>query len=195
MRPRLSMPQDVFEEYAKDYDRWFDEHRDVYLSELARIRTVLPPLDNRSIEVGVGSGRFAAPLGITLGIEPSRALGLMARDRGIEILRGRAEDLPIKERSCSSVLLVTVLCFLDNPTLALREIHRILIPDGFIIVAFIIRGGRIHQKYIQDGTKGKFLSRARFYSPEEVVALLKDTRFRVVRIDSRAGFCIIAAQK
>jgi len=189
------MPQDVFEEYAKDYDRWFDEHRDVYLSELARIRTVLPPLDNRSIEVGVGSGRFAAPLGITLGIEPSRALGLMARDRGIEILRGRAEDLPIKERSCSSVLLVTVLCFLDNPTLALREIHRILIPDGFIIVAFIIRGGRIHQKYIQDGMKGKFLSRARFCSPEEVVALLKETWFRVVRIDSRAGFCIIAAQK
>lgn len=189
------MPPDVFEEYAEDYDRWFDEHRDVYLSELARIGAVLPPPDNRSIEVGVGSGRFAAPLGIRLGIEPSRALGLMARDRGIEIIRGRAEDLPIKERSCSSVLLVTVLCFLDNPALALREVHRILIPGGFLIVAFIDRGGPIHQKYVLDGMKGRFLSRARFYSPEDVAALLKEARFRVVRIDSRAGFCIIAAQK
>lgn len=189
------MPPDVFEEYAEDYDRWFDEHRDVYLSELARIGAVLPPPDNRSIEVGVGSGRFAAPLGIRLGIEPSRALGLMARDRGIEIVRGRAEDLPIKGGACSSVLLVTVLCFLDSPVLALREIHRILIPGGFVIVAFINRGGRIHQKYSLDGKKGKFLSRARFYSPEDVAALLEGARFQVVRIDSRAGFSIIAAQK
>lgn len=144
---------------------------------------------------GLGSGRFAAPLGITLGIEPSRALGRMARDRGIEIVGGSAEDLPIKGRSCSSVLLVTVLCFLDSPVLALQEIHRIFIPGGFVIVAFINRGGRIHQKYILDEKKGKFLSRARFYSPEDVAALLEGARFQVVWIDSRAGFSIIAAQK
>ena len=90
------MLKDVFEEYAEDYDRWFDEHRDEYLGELARIHKVFPPPDTRSIEVGVGSGRFAAPLGITLGIEPSRALCRMARQRGIEVIRGNAETLPIR---------------------------------------------------------------------------------------------------
>lgn len=189
------MPEDIFEEYAEDYDRWFDEHRDEYRNELARIRKVLPPPDNRSIEVGVGSGRFAAPLGITLGIEPSRALCRMARQRGIEIIRGNAETLPIRDKSCSSVLFVTVICFLEDPFPAFRELQRILVPGGFLVVAFIERGGDIHRKYLQEGGKGRFLSRAKFYSSDEVQALLIGTGFRVREVDSRVGFCVLAAQK
>ena len=189
------MPQDVFEDYANDYDRWFDVHRDEYLAELARIRRVLQAPDSRAIEVGVGSGRFAAPLGIALGIEPSLALGHMARRRGIEIVRGRAEALPFKDGSCSSVLMVTVICFLDNPEVAFREIHRILSQGGCLITAFIEREGMIHRKYLQRGGKGRFLSRARFYSWEEVRAFLNETGFAVTSIDSRVGFCVIASQK
>ena len=73
------MPEDVFARFAEEYDHWFEEHRIEYLAELARIRRLLPDPDSRAIEVGVGSGRFAGLLGITLGIEPSRALGRMAR--------------------------------------------------------------------------------------------------------------------
>jgi len=189
------MPEDIFEEYADDYDLWFDEHRDEYRNELGRIRKVLPAPDNRSIEVGVGSGRFAAPLGVTLGVEPSRALCRMARQRGIEIIRGRAEALPIRNESCSSVLFVTVICFLDDPVRAFRELHRILIPGGYLVVAFIERGGQIHRKYLREGGKGRFLSRATFYSSDEVQALLIGTGFRVREIDSRVGFCVLAAQK
>jgi SAM-dependent methyltransferase len=189
------MPQDIFEEYADDYDRWFDEHRDEYHAELARIRTVLPPPDNRSIEVGVGSGRFAAPLGITLGIEPSYALARMARQRGIDIIRARAEALPIRHDSCSSVLLVTVICFLEDPVLAFRELHRILIQRGFLVVAFIEREGQIHRNYLQERGKGRFLSRARFYSSDEVQALLRSSGFRVIKVNSQVGFCVIAAEK
>ena len=189
------MPEDLFEEYAEDYDRWFDEHRDEYLGELARIRKVLPPPDARSIEVGVGSGRFAAPLGITIGVEPSRSLGRMARRQGIEVIRGRAEALPIRDGSCSSVLMVTVICFLDDPFPVFRELYRILIPGGSLIVAFIERGGQIHRKYLREGGKGRFLSRAKFYSSGEVQAFLVDTGFSVVRVDSRVGFSVMAAEK
>jgi hypothetical protein len=73
---------DPFEHYAEDYDRWFEEHRTEYGAELATIRRVLPAPDSRAVEVGVGSGRFAAPLGIGLGSEPARALGRMARRGG-----------------------------------------------------------------------------------------------------------------
>jgi SAM-dependent methyltransferase len=189
------MPQDIFEEYADDYDRWFDEHRDEYHAELARIRKVLPPQDSHAIEVGVGSGRFAAPLGITLGVEPSRALCRKARQRGIGVIRGNAESLPIRNESCSSVLFVTVICFLDDPVPAFRELHRIFIPGGFVVAAFIERGGQIHRKYLMEGGKGRFLSRARFYSSDEVQALLRGTGFCVTEVDSRAGFCVLAAQK
>jgi SAM-dependent methyltransferase len=189
------VPEDVFEEYAEDYDRWFDEHRDEYLSELARIRKVLPPPDSRAIEVGVGSGRFAAPLGITIGVEPSRALCRMARQQGIEVIRGRAEALPIRDESCSSVLMVTVICFLDDLFPVFRELHRILIPGGLLIVAFIDRGGQIHRKYLREGGKGRFLSRAKFYSSGEVQAFLMDTGFQVVRVDSQVGFSVMVAEK
>jgi len=188
------MSQDVFEEYAEDYDRWFDEHRNEYLQELSRIREVLLAPDSRSIEVGVGSGRFAAPLGIRLGIEPSRALGRMARQRGIEVIRGRVEALPLMDGSCSSVLLVTVICFLEDPIPAFRELHRILVPGGPLTLAFIERMGPIHQRYLQEGGKGRFLSLANFYLQEEVCALLEETGFIVTKGDARAGFCVIMAQ-
>lgn len=189
------MSQDVFEENAEDYDRWFDEHPAEYLAELAKIRQVLPAPDSRAIDVGGGSGRFAAPLGVRIGVEPSRALCRMARQRGIEVIRGRAEALPIRGESCSSVLFVTVICFLDDPVAVLRELYRILFPGGLLIVAFIEREGMIHQRYLQAGGKGRFLSRARFYSQEEVCEFLYETGFAVKRVDPRAGFCIVAAKK
>jgi SAM-dependent methyltransferase len=189
------MPEDVFEQFAEEYDHWFEEHHTEYQAELARIRRLLPHPDSRAVEIGVGSGRFAAPLGITLGIEPSRALGRIARRRGIEIIRGRAESIPIRDGSCSSVLLVTVICFLDDPIPALREFHRILAPQGILVLGFIEREGQIAQKHLREGGKRRFLFRARFYSPDEIQALLMDTGFHVAVIDSRAGFCVIAAQK
>ncbi len=189
------MPQDVFEEYADDYDRWFDDHHDEYLAELARIRRVLPLPDSRAIEVGVGSGRFAAPLGIALGIEPSLALCRMARRRGIEIVRGRAEALPFKDGSCSSVLMVTVICFLDNPVQAFQEMKRVLVPQGTLAIGFIEREGLIARRYLEEKGKHRFLSRARFYSHDEVPGYLRDTGFRILHVESQAGFCVIAAQK
>lgn len=189
------MPQDVFEEYADDYDRWFDDHRDEYHAELARIRRFLPLADSRAIEVGVGSGRFAEPLGIGLGIEPSLALGRLARQRGIEMVCGRAEALPFKDRSCSSVLMVTVICYLDNPEKAFQEMKRVLLPQGTLTLGFIEREGRIARRYLEEQGKHRFLSRARFSSRDEVLGYLRDTGFRLVHVESQAGFCVIAAQK
>ena len=189
------MAHEVFDEHADDYDRWFDEHRDEYLAELSRIRHVLPAPDSRTLEVGVGSGRFAAPLGIRIGIEPSRALCRPARTRGIDIVQGVAESLPFRNESFSSVLLVTVICYLDDPGAAFAELHRVLIPGGTLVVAFIERGGAIHRNYFVEETKGRFLSRARFYSNKEVGTFLTAAGFTVITIDTRVGFCIIVSRK
>jgi SAM-dependent methyltransferase len=189
------MPGDVFEQFAEDYDRWFEEHRAEYCAELARIRRLFPRPDSRALEVGVGSGRFAAPLGVPLGIEPSCALGRMARRRGIEVIRGRAESIPLRDGSCSSALMVTVICFLDDPVLAFREIHRILVPGGSLVLAFLERDGEVARRYLHEREKHRFLSRARFYASGEVREFLERTGFRVTEVDSRAGFCVIAARK
>lgn len=189
------MSWDVFEQFAADYDRWFEEHLAEYHAELARIRRLLPSPDPRAVEVGVGSGRFAAPLGIPLGIEPSLALGRMARERGVEVIRGRTESLPLRDGSCSSVLMVTVICFLDDPVPAFLETRRVLVPGGTLVLGFIEREGEVARKYLHEKGKHKFLSRARFYSSDEVRALLGRTGFRVAGVDSRVGFSVIAARK
>lgn len=186
--------QDIFEDYAYEYDSWFNEHHEEYEAELSRIRRLLPAPDSRAIEVGVGSGRFAAPLGITVGIEPSRALGGMARGRGIEVIRGRVEALPIKDASCSSVLLVTVICFLDNLHPGFCELRRVLMPGGFLVLACIEREGKVHRRYMQEVGKGRFLSRAHFYSREEVVTVLERAGFTCQETDCRLGFCTMVAR-
>jgi len=63
------MPKvEPFEKYASQYEGWFERNRFVYESELRAIRKQLPG-SGKGIEIGIGSGRFAAPLGIKLGLE------------------------------------------------------------------------------------------------------------------------------
>jgi diaminopimelate epimerase len=62
-----------FEKYTSQYEDWFERNKFLYESELAAIREQLPER-GKGIEIGVGSGRFAAPLGIKLGIEPSHKI-------------------------------------------------------------------------------------------------------------------------
>ncbi|NLX48611.1 MAG: class I SAM-dependent methyltransferase [Methanospirillum sp.] len=184
---------DPFEAHAAEYDRWFEEHPAEFRAELARVRRMLPAPGPRTVEVGAGSGRFAAALGVPLGIEPSRALGRMARERGVEVVRGRAEALPLRDGTCPGVLMVTVICFLGDPAPALREARRVLEPGGILVLAFIERGGAIERMYAAREGKRRFLSRARFYSADEVSALLRTAGLVPLEVDARGGFCVIAA--
>ncbi|MGM0425100.1 MAG: SAM-dependent methyltransferase, partial [Thermodesulfobacteriota bacterium] len=68
------MPKiEPFEKYSEAYEQWFEENPEAYRTELELIHGLLPPQPAaRGLEVGVGSGRFAAPLGLDTGVEPSR---------------------------------------------------------------------------------------------------------------------------
>ena len=52
-----------FEAHQERYDSWFERHAAAYYSELLAVRALLP-WEGRGLEVGVGTGRFAAPLGV-----------------------------------------------------------------------------------------------------------------------------------
>ncbi len=167
-----------FERYSVEYDTWFDEprHRSVYEAELNAVRAVLPETGS-SIEIGVGSGRFAAPLGITMGLEPASGLIEMAKTRGIAVIRGIGEALPFTDSSFELVLMVTTICFLGDPEKAFREVYRVLRPHGYFIVAFIDRDSPLGQIYSRDKVDSPFYRVARFYNTEEVTAMLRDAGF------------------
>jgi SAM-dependent methyltransferase len=124
-----------FENNVDRYEAWFDLNRAAYESELKALRALLPK-SGEGLEVGVGTGGFAAPLGLHIGVDPAKAMGKPARERGIEVRFGVGEDLPCEDSSFDFVLLVTTICFLDDVPAAFREAYRLLKSGGCILVGY-----------------------------------------------------------
>lgn len=166
-----------FEKYTEKYEKWFEENEYVYKSEVNAIREILPDFKN-GVEIGVGSGRFAKPLGIKHGIDPSSKMRDIAESRGIKTFDGIAEDLPFKDNAYDVVLMVTTLCFLDDVDVAFREIYRVLEPGGFFVNGFVDREskvGKIYQKY---KNKSVFYRVATFFSVKETLFYSKKAGFK-----------------
>ncbi len=166
-----------FERYTEEYEEWFERNKFVYLSEIKAIKSQLPKTGN-GLEIGVGSGRFAAPLNIKLGVEPSRKMGEIARRRGIEVLDGIAEALPFDNMQFDFALMVTTICFLNDVETAFNEAYRVLKPDGYLIIGFVDKNSPLGKLYQSHKEESLFYKVARFYSVEEVIFYLKKTGFK-----------------
>lgn len=166
----------VFNELADQYDSWFDRHPAIFQSELEALKKVVPNL-GKGLEVGIGSGRFAAALGIQVGIEPSEKLSKIATSRGIHVIQGVAEALPIENEQYDFILLNTVLCFIDSPLKGLSEAKRVLKSNGLLIIGMIDRNSELGQSYEMSKKDNPFYQYAHFYSANEVVDLLTQVGF------------------
>ena len=185
----------VFESLATDYDRWFDDHAKAYHAQLRLLGRAVPS-SGPGLEVGVGSGRFAAQLGICCGIDPSSPLAKIAKSRGVEVVIGVGEYLPYQSGSFDYAVMMTVICFLDDMVIVLREVFRILAPSGIIILGFIERDKEIFWHYHAEPEKGRFLRHARFHSSDEVIKKLHDAGFSSVEVNAREhGFCVLSGKK
>ena len=166
-----------FENYSLRYEHWFEENEFVYRTELRAVKALLPS-QGRGIEIGVGSGRFAAPLGIRLGIEPSDRMSELAKKRGIEVVKGVAENLPLKDAKLEFALMVTTICFVSDISKSFREAHRILKPNGSLIIGFVDKDSPIGESYLQHKDKSLFYNIATFYSVNEVIHHLTTAGFK-----------------
>jgi ubiquinone/menaquinone biosynthesis C-methylase UbiE len=172
---------DIFDTYAGEYDKWFDTYLPVYQSELRAVKMLLPH-GGRGIEIGVGTGRFSVPFGITVGVEPSRGMAEIARSRGITVYDSRAENLPFDDNTFDFALMVTTVCFLEDPLQALREIRRILRPSGLMIVGMLDKGSPLGRQYEANKNDSKFFRYAEFYSVKQALEWLKVSGYNNFRI-------------
>jgi SAM-dependent methyltransferase len=167
-----------FESHHQRYEAWFEKHQAAYISELLALRPFVP-WEGYGIEIGVGSGRFAAPLGVQVGVDPSPAMLVHAAARGIEVVEGVAENLPFVADSFDFALVVTTICFVDSPVRMLIEVRRVLKPGGCLVIGFIDRESALGQDYLAHQAESVFYREATFYSADEVARLLKETGFSI----------------
>ncbi|MCF7888644.1 MAG: class I SAM-dependent methyltransferase [Victivallales bacterium] len=165
-----------------EYDKWFDTNHNIYQSELNALNELLPTYKN-GLEIGVGTGRFASQFGIKSGVEPSEKMAIISTKKGIDVYIAAAENLPFHNFSFDFVLVVTVLCFLDDALKAFSEIHRVLQKDGTLITSIIDRKSKSGSLYEKEKVNNKFFKHATFYSTSEVIQLLEKTGFKVLKIN------------
>ena len=167
-----------FDQYTDEYDDWFIINKYAFQSELNAIKKALP--DNGDIiEVGIGSGVFAEPLGIKEGVDPSAAMRKKAKKRNIRAINAVAERLPYPDNSKDAVLMVTSICFVDDIYKSFQEVHRVLKDDRFLIIGFVDKNSPVGKFYLEHKDENIFYKDAVFYGTEELHKILKNTGFSI----------------
>jgi SAM-dependent methyltransferase len=119
----------------------------LYLGELAGMRrlrgTLLHDAGGRVVELGAGTGlnvgHYPDDLAELVLVEPEPAMRrrlahrLQRQGRVARIVDAPAEELPLPDASVDTVVSTLLLCTVDEPDRALREIARVLHPDGQLL--------------------------------------------------------------
>ncbi|MEW6040315.1 MAG: class I SAM-dependent methyltransferase [Elusimicrobiota bacterium] len=174
------MVMNIFDEYAKEYDEWYERNKFAYISELEALKQVVPK-DGKGLEIGVGTGRFAQPLGISVGIDPSENMLQIARERRIKTFVGKGENLPFNDNEFDFVLIVITLCFVDNPDLVIKESRSVLRDNGRLIIGIIDKDSHLGKFYQEKKEQGhRFYKEANFFSVKDVIELLTKYNFKEI---------------
>jgi ubiquinone/menaquinone biosynthesis C-methylase UbiE len=120
-------------------------HGGCSMPTFARVRQkIVPKARGVVAEIGFGSGLnlpFYDPATVShlVGVDPDPTMLGIARKRWtdirlqIELIEGRAEALPLPDRSVDTAVVTYALCTIPDPGGALREIRRVLKPCGRLL--------------------------------------------------------------
>jgi SAM-dependent methyltransferase len=128
-------------------------------AEFARL-----PEEGAIIDIGCGTGSLALTLaerrlGRVAGIDIAAPYIAFARSRpggdSVDFAVGEACNLPYADRYFAASLAQLALNFVPDPTLALREMRRVVRPGGVIAAAvWDFRGGLVYQRLFWDTAAG-----------------------------------------
>jgi SAM-dependent methyltransferase len=191
-RPKVALEMaNPMDNLADQYDEWFDSSHghDIFEIELHCVQKFPDVGKGRWLEAGVGTGRFAAALGVSDGIDPSQTALDIAERRGIRTQLGYAEQLPYQDAVFDGVLMIATFCFLADPCRSLQECRRVMKAGGAFILAIIPADSSWGRFYAEKGKAGHpFYSIATFHTCDETIALANKAGFELV--DSRS--CLLS---
>ena len=131
---------------------WYDRHILPYLIDIAcgikpvrrQRRKVVPLARGRVLEIGIGTGlnlehydksRIEKVVGLDPGLEMHRLARKRVAKAGVpvELVGLSAEQIPFEAAAFDTVVVTYTLCTIPDPVAALREMRRVLKPDGALI--------------------------------------------------------------
>jgi ArsR family transcriptional regulator len=152
----------ILEERRRRSQEFFDRNARQW-DELARTLLPVPeyreqllemvPEEKTVVEIGLGTGgllpALAAKSARVIGVDHSPAMLDEARRRltgegvsGVELRLGEMGHLPLPDNSVDCAVVNMVLHHAADPSVVLTEIHRILTPEGMLILADLARHER-----------------------------------------------------
>jgi ubiquinone/menaquinone biosynthesis C-methylase UbiE len=154
------------------------------------INLLQPQREDHILEIGFGNGKYITEIaqvtqdGFVAGIDFSETMVNQARRRNkdlisqgiVDIKLGEVNKISFDNSTFDKVFTVNTIYFWPNPKDDLKEIYRVLKPNGRLIVSF--RSKEKMEKF--DFTKNGF----RLFEPKEVVQLLLDAGFKDVKLES-----------
>ena len=169
----------IFNKRADDYESWFSSNEILFKTEASAIKHFLPEnlADYKSLEIGVGTGKFAQEFKIQSGVEPADNMAKISHKKGIDVIQAKAESLPYANATFDYVFFITVLCFTENPLQALKEAYRVLKPKGKIILASLDLNSSTGKLYAGQIKKSTYYLQAQFFSPDNLKSMLIETGF------------------
>ena len=187
MRVRANGAAQAFDGLAERYGAWYDTASGQVLFDvdLGALRPLLAGTAGPRLEVGVGSGRFAAALGLEVGLDPAETPLRLAKARGVRVLRGVGSQLPFADNTFEAVAVIVTLCFVEEPAAVLAEVGRVLRPDGRLVVGLVALDSAWGRSYVEKGRAGHpFYNHARFETLAEHHLMLAVAGFRLVEARS-----------
>jgi SAM-dependent methyltransferase len=122
-------------ERLADHEEWYWWHRGRQ-TIVRRLLERYAPAGARILDVGCGTGATTAELrafGDVRGLDAETAALRRARARGLPVVRGSAQRLPVRDAAVDVVVALDVLEHLDDDRLGLSEILRALRPGGLLL--------------------------------------------------------------
>ncbi|WP_370261190.1 class I SAM-dependent methyltransferase [Limnobacter sp.] len=134
------------------FAQWYERHVLPTLLDLAcgmkaiarQREKVVPQATGQVLEIGIGTGLNmrhydASKVSKVIGLDPALQMHRLAKKRiaqtglRVELLGLPAEKIPLPDASIDTIVMTYTLCTIPDPVQALREMRRVLKPDGKLL--------------------------------------------------------------
>jgi ubiquinone biosynthesis O-methyltransferase len=192
----------LFDQIAGSYDLWYQDELGKLVDKLENnlvFKHLVPNRGSLILDAGCGTGiysrRLAKKGNYVIGIDASEEMLHIAQNKPnfegptIEYIKGDLHYLPFKNNLFDSVVCITALEFCRDVFQVVRELGRVLKPQGQLILGMLNKESSWMQEIINKSHPTSIYSHAHLFSPSELKDLLQNSKlFTSISMESTVFF-------